>query len=274
MPDYMLSILRQISNGSSAKTALLSQKALHFAAKTKAAQKMILSIKNEEELDIVTLRNWLGNLESLEADKQVVATYLYEEDYVNANALLDLFPELYNLEGNKLQEFNDYVDLLNLQIGLKQQNRNIFMLSDSEKAQLTNLANNSTGDARSGARSVLSFVYGNQYCDCITPIEGGNKLSHTSYVYSNEDIAKALGFSINLKPNPATVHTSVDYTLPISVNQAELQLINTEGKIIWTKKVSGLQGQITIDIRSFKSGAYIFRLLSEEYSISESLIIN
>ena len=275
LPDYMIAILRQMSNGSSAKTALLSQKAVHYRAKAKAAQKMIRSIKNEEELDVVALRNWLGNMENYEADKQIVATYLYVEDYTNADVLLDLIPDLYDLQGEKLDEFNDYVDLLNLQIGLKQENRNIFMLSDSEKAQLLNLAENSTGDARSGARSILSFVYGNEYCDCITPIEGGgNKSSHTSYVYSNEDIAKALGFSINLKPNPATVHTSVDYTLPIGIEQAELQLINAEGKIVWTKKVSGVQGQITIDIRSFKSGAYIFRLLSEEYSISESLIIN
>jgi hypothetical protein len=100
LPDYMLAILRQMSNGSSAKTALLNQKALHFNAKTKAAQKMILSIKNEEELDIVALRNWLGNMESLEADKQVVATYLYEDDYSNANALLDMIPDLYNLQGD------------------------------------------------------------------------------------------------------------------------------------------------------------------------------
>ena len=274
LPDYMLSILRQISNGSSAKTALLSQKAQHFAAKTKAAQKMIISIKNEEELDIVALRNWLGNLESLETDKQIVATYLYQDDYANANALLEMIPDLYDLQGEKLDEFNDYVDLLDIQIGLKQQNRNIFMLTEPEKSQLLDLAENSTGDARSGARSILSFVYGNQYCDCITPIEGGNKSSYSSYVYSNEDMAKALGFSISLKPNPAIVHTSVDYILPLSVEQAELQLINAEGKIVWTSKVSGVQGQITIDIRSFKSGAYIFRLLSEEYSISESLIIN
>ena len=276
LPDYMISILRQISNGASAKTALLNQKALHFADKTKAAQKMILSIKNEEELDIIALRNWLSNLESLEADKQVVATYLYEDDYANANAnaLLDLMPDLYNLEGDQLDEFNDYVDLLDLQIGLKQQNRNIFMLTEPEKSQLLDLAENSTGDARSGARSILSFVYGNEYCDCITPIEGGNKSSYSSYVYSDEDMAKALGFSIALKPNPAIVHTSIDYSLPFNVEQAELQLINAEGKIVWSKKVSGVQGQITIDTRSFKSGAYIFRLLSEEYSISESLIIN
>ena len=96
LPDYMLSILNQIASGVSAKTALMGQKFESFSKKTKAAQKMIRSIKNEEELDVVTLRNWLGNMENIEADKQIVATYLYEDDYSNANTLLDLIPDLYD----------------------------------------------------------------------------------------------------------------------------------------------------------------------------------
>ena len=274
LPDYMIAILRQMSNGSSAKTALLSQKAVHYRAKAKAAQKMIRSIKNEEELDVVALRNWLGNMENYEADKQIVATYLYVEDYTNADVLLDLIPDLYDLQGEKLDEYNDYVDLLNLQTGLKQQNRNIFMLTEAEKSQLINLAENSAGDALNGARSILSFVYGNEYCDCITPIEGGgNKSSANLYYYTDEDIAKAMGFDLQVKPNPARVYSSVDYKLPIGIEHAELQLINTEGKIVLTERVSCTQGQNTIDVSQFKAGAYIIRLVVDKYSLSESLII-
>jgi hypothetical protein len=225
-------------------------------------------------LDVVALRNWLGNMENMEADKQIVATYLYEDDYTNANTLLNMIPDLYDLQGDRLQEFNDYVELLNLQIDLKQQNRNIFMLSEAEKSQLINLADNSNGDAQSGAQSILSFVYGNQYCDCITPIAGGdNKSSSTSYNYTNEDMAKAMGYDLNAKPNPANTYSSIDYKLAIGIDQAELQLINAEGKIVLTKKVSGIQGQHTIDVRPFKAGAYIIRLISEDYSLTKSIII-
>jgi len=272
LPDYMINILRQMATGVSAKTALIGQKAQAFATKTKAAQSMIRSIKNEEQLNVQALRNWLGNMGNIAADKQIVGCYLYEENYTAANNLLDLIPDLYNLEGEKLQEFNDYRDLLNLQITLKQQDRNIFTLNDTEKSQLLALADNSTGDAKYGARSILSFVYGDNYCDCITPIEGsGNKSS--SYVYSQEDMAKAMGLSLNAKPNPAMIYTSVDFTLPIGTEQAELQLINVDGKIVYSQKVSGIQGQVTLDIRYYKSGAYIFRLQAADYNISESIII-
>ena len=122
-------------------------------------------------------------------------------------------------------------------------------------------------------RDILETYYNNNTCcDCITPIEGsGNKSS--SYVHSQEDMAKAMGLRLNVKPNPAMIYTSVDFTLPIGTEQAVLQLINAEGKIVYSQKVSGTQGQITLDVRSYKSGAYIFRLQASEYSLSESLII-
>ncbi|OYT15556.1 MAG: hypothetical protein B7C24_12505, partial [Bacteroidetes bacterium 4572_77] len=265
LPDYMISILRQMSNGTSAKTAMLNQKASYYSKKTNAIQAMIRSIKNEDELDIIALRNWLGNMENINADKQIVSTYLYEDNYTAANNLLNLIPDLYNLEGEKLQAFNDFKDLLNLQVGLKQQDRNIFTLNDSEKLQLLSLAENSTGNAKYGARNILSFVYGDNYCDCITPIEGGgNKSTTSSYVYSQ---------SINIKPNPASVYSSIDYTLPIGVEHATLQLINVEGKIVYSQEISGMQGQTTLDVRAYKSGTYVFRLETADYNISKSTII-
>ncbi len=134
-------------------------------------------------------------------------------------------------------------------------------------------AENSTSDAKCGAQNILSFVYGDNYCDCITPISGGNKSTTSSYVYSQDDIAKAMGLSINIKPNPARTYTSVDYILPYSIKQANLQLINVNGQIVYSQKVSGRQGQISLDVRSYKSGAYIFRIKANKYIVSESLII-
>jgi len=234
---------------------------------------MIRSIKNEEALDIIALRNWLGNIASYEADKQVISTYLYEGDYSSADNLLNLIPDLYNLEGEKLQEFNDYRDLLVLQINLKQESRNIFMLSNSEKSQLIALADNSSGSAKYGAQNILSFVYGDNYCDCITPIDGGNKSTTTSYVYSIDDIAHAMGLSINIKPNPATIYSSIDYTLPLGAAQAVLQLINVEGKTVHTESIVGTQGQITFDVRNYPSGAYIIKVQAGDYKLSKSFII-
>jgi hypothetical protein len=137
------------------------------------------------------------------------------------------------------------------------------------------LCAHSVGIHPNSFRDILETYYNNNTCcDCITPIEGGgNKSTTTSYVYSQDDIAKAMGLSIDIKPNPALVYASVDYTLPISTEQAVLQLINAEGKTVYSQKVSGIQGQVTLDIRNYKSGAYIFSLQAADYNISKSIII-
>ena len=136
------------------------------------------------------------------------------------------------------------------------------------------LCAHSVGIHPNSFRDILETYYNNNTCcDCITPIEGsGNKSS--SYVYSQEDMAKAMGLSLNVKPNPAMIYTSVDFTLPIGTEQAVLQLINAEGKTVYSQKVSGIQGQVTLDIRNYKSGAYIFSLQAADYNISKSIIIH
>lgn len=99
----------------------------------------------------------------------------------------------------------------------------------------------------------------------------------SQYHFTVEEATGILSQTSNAKfsvyPNPASVYVSVDFTLPISVEQAELQLINAEGKVLQAEKVSGPLGQITFDIRSFKPGPYIFRLLSDKFIISEPVII-
>jgi len=82
-----------------------------------------------------------------------------------------------------------------------------------------------------------------------------------------------MGLSIGIKPNPATVYSSIDYTLPIGTEQAVLQLINVEGKIIYSENITGKIGQITLDIRSYNSGAYIIKIQAGDYSLSKSFII-
>jgi hypothetical protein len=82
-----------------------------------------------------------------------------------------------------------------------------------------------------------------------------------------------MGLSINIKPNPATVYSSIDYTLPIGTKQAVLQLINVEGKTIRTESIVGTQGQITFDVRNYTSGAYIIKIQAGDYNLSKSFII-
>lgn len=119
LPDYMISILRQSINGVTYKTILENDMAGYFEAKTQAAQDIIRSILYDSVFNITDYRNWLDNMNNIVADRQIIASYLSENDTSSAFALLNLLPSLYDLQGEDLEDYNDYKTLVNLQVSWK-----------------------------------------------------------------------------------------------------------------------------------------------------------
>nr|WP_253916449.1 T9SS type A sorting domain-containing protein [Lentimicrobium sp. S6] len=161
---------------------------------------------------------------------------------------------------------------MNIQIGLGQQGKNIFNLSNADKAQLSDYANYSTGSAKYGAQSILSFVYGDEFCDCVSPVGKSDKGTE-SFSYTENDIASAIGLSVVVKPNPANVYASFDYELPIGYEKANISIINTEGEVVYQDKLTGSIGQLTLDVSNYKSGAYLYKIQVGKYTYTETLIV-
>ena len=138
LPDYMISILYQVTNNVSYKTVLKREMAQYYAAKSQAAQEILRSLANDSIFNANEYRNWLDNFGGIEADKKIVAGYFAENDTASAMALLNLLPDIYELEGSRLDAFNDYKDLVLMQYAWKQEGRTIFELDSSELMQLSN----------------------------------------------------------------------------------------------------------------------------------------
>ncbi|MCD4696837.1 MAG: S8 family serine peptidase, partial [Bacteroidales bacterium] len=92
LPEYMISILKQLAGGITYKTILLQEMARYNAAKTKAAYDLIRSSLNDSVTDYQYLRNWLDNLNNMNTDIQIISTYMEESDFVSAQSLLDMIP--------------------------------------------------------------------------------------------------------------------------------------------------------------------------------------
>ena len=135
------------------------------------------------------------------------------------------------------------------------------------------LCAHSVGIHPNSFRDILETYYNNNTCcDCITPIEGsGNKSS--SYVYSQEDMAKAMGLKIQADPNPATNWVAFDYELPIGNDHAQLLIRNTEGKQIAQFQIADKIGQKVWDTRSIKSGTYLYVFISGKLKESGKIVI-
>jgi len=271
LPAYMVDILRQLANGNSYKTVLLSEMAAYNAKKVGAAQDIVRSILNSDEPDICELRNWLDNIGSMEADKQIIGTYIAEGDYTSAQSLMDLLPSLYELEGDALLAYNDYKTFTGLMMDLEQDDRTIYGLSDTELATVVDLAENGYGSAKTSAQGLLEFAYGYDYCNCPDLPEGIGLKSSNSI--DMDKLAQAKGLDINVEPNPTSTWAAFDYSLPLTATEAVIQITDNSGKTVQQVNIDQQQGQYVLDTRNYKAGIYYYTIICGDLQRTGKLIV-
>lgn len=272
LPEYMVSILRQMAEGTTYKTVLQQQMASYSHAYSRAANDIIRSILNDTVVNHTELRNWLNNLGGIAADRQIISSYVSEGNFTDAFTLANMLPQLYELKDNDLVEHNYFMDMLNLQQTLVQQGRNTYQMDDNEKAAIVLIANNSKGIAGAQAKSILEAVYNDYYVDC--PDADGAASQKSGSAINPDALGKAFGLNISVKPNPARQWAAFDYTLPGDETEATITISSTTGSIIEILEVNGQQGQKLWDTRSIKPGMYIYTLKTSSFSQSGKIIIS
>lgn len=271
LPDYMISILRQLSNGSTYKTILMNDMATYHTAKTKAAQDIIRSILSDSVVDNTDYRNWLDNLGTMEADKQIINSYLSEGDTSYAITLLNMLPSLYDLQDEALEAYSDYSYLVNLYVTLQSQNRDIYQLDSIEMADLLWMADSATLAAKEQARNILEFAYDYHYCNC-------QYISDTTVMKTsgaiNLNMGEITGLSINVKPNPASDWIQFSYKLPYNALTGEILITDISGKFIDRLNVTGAKGMKLWDTQNITQGVYLYTLISNGFSHTGKIVIS
>ena len=276
LPQYMMNILDQVANGTTARTVMQNRMAAYRGKYTRAAGDIIRSLVNDTVLDISELRGWLANMKDIYADRDIIATYVDEGDFTNALTLANMLPSLYGLTGNDLDEHNDYVELLELYRDLYNDDRNIMQLDSTERAQVERIALQGSGYSQAMAQAVLYGTDWESYaenpfdCPTLTLPQGGQR---GGYAFTPEDLGKALELSISVKPNPATTWAAVDYTLPAKLSKATITVSNALGVTVMSTELNGNQGQKVLDLRGLADGVYLYTIKCGEYVQTGKLVI-
>jgi hypothetical protein len=271
LPAYMIDILRQVASGTSYKTVLHQQMARYSHERTRAANDIIRSILNDETLDIIQLRNWLDNLGGIESDKQIIGTYLLENNFTSAFALANLLPQLYNLQGADLEEHNRYIDMIQLQQILFNDGRMMDHLTLGELNMLNEYALTSEGSSGVQAMGILESFYGATFNNCKSLTDGEESFKN-SPVNTNL-LGEAYGLNVSVKPNPAKEFAAFDFTLPKEATTAILTITSQQGHVVERLELNGNKGQKLWDTRKIPSGAYIYVLEAAGFSKSGKLVI-
>jgi len=236
-----------------------------------AAQDIIRSLQHDSITDFVQLRNWLDNMGGIEADKQIIESYLTEKNTQDALSLLDMLPGLYELEGDQLDAYDEYYDLINLQINLMNENRTILELTNQEQSDLLAITESTDPQNRATAKNILKFAYGYEEYEC-QYISDPNTMKAKEF--GIHDMGNAYGMAISVVPNPAATWAQFNYTLPNDATGGILVISDITGKSLETMEVQGNQGSKLWDTRKLPKGVYIYTLTSGSFSETGKIVIS
>ena len=275
LPEYMIAILREVAMGNgSYRSVLESQMSLYKHNYYRAAKDIVRSIMNDTVINTDDLRIWLGNMENISADRQIIASYLENGNDSIALALARMLPSLYGLTGNALAEHNDYMELLNLYATLYHQGRTVYEMSTGEQAFVDSLTIYATGLPQSLAKSIREATTGSSMINCpefVFRDDGSGE--RTSHLLFQHDLNQNPEFNISLSPNPAKTWVEVSYTLPAGLDYARLKIYNLLGNTIAEYDLIGNTGQKVIDLRNISPGVYTYGVSSGKQICSGKLVI-
>ncbi len=159
--------------------------------------------------------------------------------------------------------------MMQLQINLMQDGRNVFELDSSELATVADIAEYGYGSAVYQAQSILEYAHGYHYYGCpALPDSLTLKQHHTgANIFSNDAIL------VSVKPNPAQTWVAFDYTLPFSADEGAILIIDMSGQVIENIRLDQNKGQKVLDTRHIPAGVYIYKIESSGYSSSGKLVI-
>ena len=280
LPQYMTDILSRLAVDTTATLKTLMQNTMsELRSKySRAAGDIVRSLVNDTVLNIGELRGWLGNMEDIHADRDIIATYIDEGNFTDALALANMLPTLYGLTGANLAEHNDYVDLLELYRDIYSDGRNTMQLNESETAMVEHIADYGSGYSQIMAQAVLGETDWEDYldnvfeCPTVTLPRNSGSQTYGSY-FDDGDISLAVGMNFTVSPNPATTWASVDYILPNDATKASLDVVNSFSEKVMSVEVSNNSGQEVLDLRNLATGVYILILRCGEYVQMNKLIV-
>ncbi|MBQ2176024.1 MAG: hypothetical protein II453_13500, partial [Alphaproteobacteria bacterium] len=254
-----------------AELAYIYQTSDNVHVRNMAAGDIVRSCLNEDTTNMAELRQWLGNMGELASDRIVVASYIQNGDFTSALALANTLPNKYDLRGDDLSDYNDYMTLLYLYKTLYNSNRTVRDMTTTELDTVKNMAENGYGASQQMAKAILVEI-GERAVETIIcpdmPRTGRGINADNGNPNANDS-----ELEIAVAPIPATTWVSIDYKLPCESSTAIMTIVNSLGVKVLHIELAGEQGTRTIDLRDMPAGVYSYIVRCGEYQNTGKLVI-
>lgn len=250
---------------------LLAQLAVRRHDRSRAAGDIVRSDLLDTVADLNEIRQWLGNMGEISADRTAIASYVQEGDFDHALALAATLPALYGLSGDELTEHSNYTVLLNLYKALHDTQRTIDQMNDNERLLVEAIAENGFGFSKSLARAIMERLGNDPYLTYTCPSLPTGSRGTDGPTEVREQ--KQTGFSVVMTPNPTSSWVGIDYSLPKGCPKATLDLFNTLGVKVMTVQLEGESGSKVAMLGEIPAGVYSYSVRCGDEVLDGKLVI-
>ncbi len=202
------------------------------------------------------LRTWFDMMDGYHKEIAIAESYMTQHNYISAVSHLSQKGSATTYSMSESNDINEYLSLLNIQIGVYNDKRNEWNLTSSEYSAIESIANSSHPIASAKAQDILGYFYG-----ISVPKSTTRNGQTTSY-----EVAKESMNSLNVFPNPASNSFNLegveDYI------GMDLQISNIYGDMIYSDRISGMK----ID-QNLENGLYIITVIDNGRKVASGKII-
>ncbi len=104
-------------------------------------------------------------------------------------------------------------------------------------------------------------------------LDDGGKGRGVGRAFTQEELSRAMGLNVTVKPNLAATWTAVDFTLPGDATKATISITNALGVTVMSTELDGNTGQKVLDLRGLAAGVYVYTVRCGDCIITDKLMI-
>jgi hypothetical protein len=256
------------------KESLESKRSFYASEKSGAVYVLVRLFMNDSTGFIIhdSIEEALTNIPTTTSRYLQAFCRLNNNDSLGVMNVLNGIPSEFDF-GNEESDYHDYfIDYFDVLLDLQSLEKNVLGLDSVQKNNVYEIINNSDGLLTAYGRNLLMLTDGLEYHEpYVLPDTTTNKsafIKENTYSHFWEEES-----CFTLYPNPAKGYITLEYNLDYNLSSPVIEVISIEGVHLNTFRVPSRFGIKIIDLRDWKSGAYIVRLSNKGEILQSSKFV-
>ncbi len=206
---------------------------------------------------LTELKSFLQNDNTSRACFLLANICLQNSDYTGTTQAITTAQGSFPLTSYENQLATDYLSLSEVLAGFETDNVSRYAVDSTHAVPLFALYQSGDNNATAIARDILIASGLLSYHEPINDVSESLKSAMVTFpeIKQNKK-GQNKSDQLSLSPNPANTYTVIGYMLPSKSDNAFLSIRNTNGILVWSRKLSKARDQIVADISALPSGVY------------------